>query len=98
MGGASTWAWAWPSAARTAASSSSTATGRCAQLGSLPTIAGPCAEPHHLLFRNNVYYTSGAVGTPGGEGMDWVMMAKGAGYKDFAVRSLAELEGICPPS
>ena len=70
----------------------------CMQLGSLPTIAGSGARNlTHLLFRNNVYHTSGAQGTPGGEGMDWVMMAKGAGYKDaFAVRSLAELEEYLP--
>jgi sulfopyruvate decarboxylase subunit beta len=70
----------------------------CMQLGSLPTIAG--AAPRnltHLLFKNNVYHTSGAQVTPGGEGLDWVMMARGAGYREaFAVRSLAELQQRLP--
>jgi len=70
----------------------------CMQLGSLPTIAG--AAPRnltHLLFRNNVYHTSGAQGTPGGEGVDWVMMARGAGYREvFAVRTLDELRQRLP--
>ena len=51
----------------------------------------------HLLFKNNVYHTSGSQGTPGGEGVDYVMMARGAGYKDaFAVRTMAELEKYMP--
>src|SRR5262252_8991677 len=70
----------------------------CMQLGSLPTIAG--IGPRnltHLLFRNNVYHTSGAQGTPGGDGVDWVMMARGAGYRDaFAVQPLSELEARLP--
>lgn len=70
----------------------------CMQLGSLPTIAG--VGPRnltHLLFRNNVYHTSGAQHTPGADGMDWVMMARGCGYKDaFAVRTLEELEEYMP--
>jgi sulfopyruvate decarboxylase subunit beta len=70
----------------------------CMQLGSLPTIAG--AAPRnltHLLFRNNVYHTSGSQGTPGGEGVDYVMMAKGAGYRDaFAVQTLDELKQRLP--
>jgi thiamine pyrophosphate-dependent acetolactate synthase large subunit-like protein len=70
----------------------------CMQLGSLPTIAG--AAPRnlsHLLFKNNVYHTSGSQGTPGGEGVDYVMMAKGAGYRDaFAVQTLDELKQCLP--
>jgi phosphonopyruvate decarboxylase len=70
----------------------------CMQLGSLPTIAG--AAPRnltHLLFRNNVYHTSGAQGTPGGDGVDWVMMARGAGYREvFAVHTLDELRQRLP--
>jgi phosphonopyruvate decarboxylase len=70
----------------------------CMQLGSLPTIAG--AAPRnltHLLFKNNVYHTSGAQGTPGGADVDYVMMAKGAGYRDaFAVRTLDELKERLP--
>jgi len=52
------------------------------QLGSLATIAG--ARPRnlvHLLFKNGVYHTSGAQGIPGGLSVDFVMMAKGAGYR-----------------
>ena len=38
----------------------------CMQLGSLPTIAGVAPRNlTHLLFRNNVYHTSGSQGTPG---------------------------------
>jgi phosphonopyruvate decarboxylase len=70
----------------------------CMQLGSLPTIAGVAPRNlTHLLFKNNVYHTSGAQQTPGGVGVDWVMMAKGAGYKDaFSVRTLDELEQRLP--
>jgi phosphonopyruvate decarboxylase len=52
------------------------------QLGSLATIAG--AAPRnlvHFLFKNGVYQTSGAQGIPGGLTVDFVMMAKGAGYR-----------------
>ena len=52
------------------------------QLGSLATNAG--AAPRnlvHLLFKNGVYHTSGAQGIPGGLSVDFVMMAKGAGYR-----------------
>jgi sulfopyruvate decarboxylase subunit beta len=52
------------------------------QLGSLATIAG--AAPRnlvHFLFKNGVYHTSGAQGIPGGLSVDFVMMAKGAGYR-----------------
>jgi sulfopyruvate decarboxylase subunit beta len=70
----------------------------CMQLGSLPTIAGVAPRNFtHLLFRNNVYHTSGAQGTPGGEGLDWVMMAKGAGYRmAFTVRTLDEFKQRLP--
>jgi sulfopyruvate decarboxylase subunit beta len=66
----------------------------CMQLGSLPTIAGLAPRNlTHLLFRNNVYHTSGSQATPGGEGVDYVMMARGAGYREaFAVRALDELK------
>jgi sulfopyruvate decarboxylase subunit beta len=70
----------------------------CMQLGSLPTIAG--AAPRnltHLLFKNNVYHTSGSQGTPGGADVDYAMMAKAAGYRDaFAVRTLDELKQRLP--
>lgn len=68
------------------------------QLGALATIAGAApANLAHLLFKNGVYHTSGAQGTPGGEGVDFVMMARGAGYRDaFAVGDIAELERRMP--
>jgi len=63
------------------------------QLGSLATIAG--ARPRnlaHLVFKNGVYHTSGAQETPGGLTVDFVTMAKGAGYREaYAVRDLGEL-------
>jgi thiamine pyrophosphate-dependent acetolactate synthase large subunit-like protein len=70
----------------------------CMQLGSLPTIAGVAPRNlTHLLFKNNVYHTSGSQATPGGDGLDWVMMAKGAGYREaFSVKTLAELERRLP--
>ena len=70
----------------------------CMQLGSLPTIAGVAPRNlTHLLFKNNVYHTSGSQVTPGAEVLDWVMMAKGAGYREaFAVTTLAELERRLP--
>ena len=70
----------------------------CMQLGSLPTIAGVAPKNlAHLLFKNNVYHTSGAQAMPGGEGVDFVMMARGAGYRSaFAVRTLDELKQRLP--
>ena len=53
------------------------------QLGSLASIAA--ARPRnltHLLFKNGVYHTSGAQEIPGGLTVDFVQMAKGAGYKN----------------
>lgn len=53
------------------------------QLGSLVTIAG--ARPRnltHLLFKNGVYHTSGAQDIPGGLSVDFVQMAKAAGYRN----------------
>ena len=62
------------------------------QLGSLATAAG--ARPRnfvHLLFKNGVYHTSGAQETPGGLDVDFVMMAKGAGYRNaYAIREIDE--------
>jgi phosphonopyruvate decarboxylase len=52
------------------------------QLGSLATVAG--ARPRnliHLLFKNGVYHTSGSQEIPGGLQVDFVTMAKGAGYR-----------------
>jgi sulfopyruvate decarboxylase subunit beta len=53
------------------------------QLGTLATIAG--ARPRnlaHLVFKNGVYHTSGVQEIPGGLTVDFVTMAKGAGYRD----------------
>ena len=60
------------------------------QLGSLATSAGARARNFvHLLFKNGVYHTSGAQETPGGLGVDFVMMAKGAGYRNaYAIREI----------
>jgi len=53
------------------------------QLGSLATIAGAQARNlTHLVFKNGVYHTSGAQGIPGGLTVDFVLMAKGAGYRN----------------
>jgi thiamine pyrophosphate-dependent acetolactate synthase large subunit-like protein len=63
------------------------------QLGSLATVAG--AAPRnlvHFLFKNGVYHTSGAQDIPGGEGVDFVLMAKGAGYR--AAYVITELEDL----
>jgi phosphonopyruvate decarboxylase len=52
------------------------------QLGSLATVAG--ARPRnlvHLIFKNGVYHTSGAQEIPGGLSVDFVEMARGAGYR-----------------
>jgi thiamine pyrophosphate-dependent acetolactate synthase large subunit-like protein len=52
------------------------------QLGSLATNAGAAPRNFvHLLFKNGVYHTSGAQGIPGGLSVDFVMMARGAGYR-----------------
>ncbi len=61
------------------------------QLGSLATIAG--ARPRnliHLLFKNGVYHTSGSQEIPGGLTVDFVTMAKGAGYR--TVLQIGELD------
>src|SRR5256712_13119419 len=58
------------------------------QLGSLATIAG--AKPRnltHLRLQNGVYHTSGAQEIPGGLDVDFVVMAKGAGYRNaYAIK------------
>jgi thiamine pyrophosphate-dependent acetolactate synthase large subunit-like protein len=52
------------------------------QLGSLATNAGAAPRNFvHFLFKNGVYHTSGAQGIPGGLSVDFVMMARGAGYR-----------------
>ncbi len=68
------------------------------QLGSLATIAG--AAPRnlvHFLFKNGVYHTSGSQGIPGGLTVDFVLMAKAAGYRlGCAIADLEELRDRLP--
>jgi len=63
------------------------------QLGSLATIAA--AAPRnltHFVFKNGVYHTSGGQEIPGGLRVDFVAMARGAGYRDAcAIADLDEL-------
>ena len=68
------------------------------QLGSLATIAGARSRNlAHLVFKNGVYHTSGSQEIPGGLSVDFVTMAKGAGYRDaYAVRDLGELHRRLP--
>ena len=68
------------------------------QLGALATNAGAGARNFvHFLFKNNVYHTSGAQEIPGGEAVDFVMMARGAGYREaFAIREMDELKRRLP--
>ena len=44
----------------------------------------------HLLFKNGVYHTSGAQDIPGGLTVDFVTMARGAGYR--SAMAIDELE------
>ena len=63
------------------------------QLGSLATNAGAAPRNFvHLLFKNGVYHTSGAQGIPGGLSVDFVMMARGAGYR--LVTMIDDLEDL----
>src|SRR5262245_18512614 len=68
------------------------------KLGSLATVAG--AAPRnlvHFLFKNGVYHTSGAQGIPGGLSVDFVMMAKGGGYRlALAIDDLGDVERRLP--
>ena len=68
------------------------------QLGSLATIAG--ARPRnlvHLLFKNGVYHTSGAQEIPGGLSVDFVQMAKGAGYREaYTIKDIGEFRRRLP--
>ena len=68
------------------------------QLGSVATIAG--AAPRnlvHCLIRNGVYHTSGAQETPGGLGVSFVTLARGAGYRSACtIDTLEDLERRLP--
>lgn len=68
------------------------------QLGSLATIAG--AAPRnltHFVFKNRVYHTSGAQEIPGGLRVDFVLLARGAGYRDaYAVDDLDDFRRRLP--
>jgi thiamine pyrophosphate-dependent acetolactate synthase large subunit-like protein len=68
------------------------------QLGSLATVAG--AAPRnllHFLFKNGVYHTSGAQGIPGGLSVDFVTIAKGAGYRAaYAIHDLENFKRRLP--
>ena len=68
------------------------------QLGSLATIAG--ARPRnlvHLVFKNGVYHTSGAQEIPGALTVDFVTMARGAGYRSaYVIAELDELRRRLP--
>src|SRR5215510_13708773 len=68
------------------------------QLGSLATVAGVAPRNLvHFLFKNGVYHTSGAQGIPGGLSVDFVLMAKGAGYRmATAIDDLGDLERRLP--
>jgi phosphonopyruvate decarboxylase len=68
------------------------------QLGSLATIAGAGARNlTHLVFKNGVYHTSGAQEIPGGLTVDFVLMAKGAGYRNaYAIDDLPEFRRRLP--
>ena len=51
----------------------------------------------HFVFKNSVYHTSGAQEIPGGRGVDFAAMAKGAGYRSTcAIRELDELRRRLP--
>ncbi len=68
------------------------------QLGSLATNAGAAPRNFvHLLFKNGVYHTSGAQGIPGGISVDFVLMAKGAGYRqELTIDTLDDLKRRLP--
>jgi phosphonopyruvate decarboxylase len=68
------------------------------RLGTLATIAG--AAPRnllHLVFKNGVYHTSGSQTTPGGLNVDYVTMARAAGYRSASeIGELDELRRRLP--
>src|SRR4029434_6678247 len=68
------------------------------QLGSLATSAGARARKLQLLlFKSGVYHTSGSQEIPGGLTVDFVQMAKGAGYrKAYTVTALDDFKRRLP--
>jgi sulfopyruvate decarboxylase subunit beta len=68
------------------------------QLGSLATVAG--ARPRnlvHFVFKNGVYHTSGSQEIPGGLSVDFVTMARGAGYRSAStIGDIEELRRRLP--
>jgi len=68
------------------------------QLGALATNAGAGARNLvHFVFKNGVYHTSGAQAVPGGLAVDFVLMAKGAGYREaWAIGELEDLRRRLP--
>ena len=68
------------------------------QLGALATNAGARARNFvHFVFKNGVYHTSGAQAVPGGLAVDFVLMAKGAGYREaWAIGELEDLRRRLP--
>ena len=68
------------------------------QLVSLASNAGAAPRNFvHLLFKNGVYHTSGAQGIPGGISVDFVLMAKGAGYRQaLSIDTLDEFKRRLP--
>jgi phosphonopyruvate decarboxylase len=68
------------------------------QLGTLATVSG--ARPRnliHLLFKNGVYHTSGCQEVPGGLAVDYVTMARAAGYRGaHAIGDLEEFRRRLP--
>ncbi len=68
------------------------------QLGSLATVAGAAPRNFvHVVFKNGVYHTSGAQEIPGGPTVDFVLMARAAGYRDaWAIDDLDDLRRRLP--
>jgi len=68
------------------------------QLGALATNAGARADNFvHFVFKNGVYHTSGTQAVPGGLAVDFVLMAKGAGYRSACtIDELGELRRRLP--
>jgi sulfopyruvate decarboxylase subunit beta len=63
------------------------------QLGSLATVAGAGARNLvHFVFKNGVYHTSGSQEIPGGLSVDFVTMARGAGYRSAS--SIGEIDDL----